>query len=52
MPDQDKPTPPKRQYPVFYEKLVPIALAVIVVIVVVLLLIIFGVALGLFPGVG
>jgi hypothetical protein len=52
MADQDKRTPPKRQYPVFYEKLVPIALAVIVVIIVALLLIIFGVALGLFPGIG
>jgi hypothetical protein len=52
MPDHDGPTPPKRQYPVFYEKVVPVALAVIVLIIVALLLIIFGVALGLFPGIG
>ena len=52
MSDQDKPTPPKRQYPVFYEKMVPIALAVVIIIIVALLLIIFGVALGLFPGIG
>lgn len=48
----DKPTPPKREYPSFYEKAVPIALAVVVLIIVVLLLIIFGVALGVWPGGG
>jgi len=44
--------PPKRQYPAFYERLVPIALIVIVVVIVILLLIILSVALGVFPGVG
>ena len=50
----DNPTGdrPKRQYPPFYERFVPIALGIIAVIVVVLLLIIFAVALGLFPGTG
>ena len=50
----DKPTRdrPKRQYPPFYERFVPIALGIIVAIVVILLLIIFGVALGLFPWAG
>ena len=43
---------PKRQYPPLYERLVPIALAIIAVIIVVLLLIILSVALGLFPGAG
>ena len=41
---------PKRQYPYFYEKVVPIALGLIVLAIVVLLFIIVGVALGLFPG--
>lgn len=50
MPDQENSTPPKRQYPAFYEKAVPIALAIVALIIVVLLIIIFGVALGLFPG--
>lgn len=52
MHDQDNNTPPKRQYPPFYEKFVPIALGVIAIIIVILLLIIFAVALGLFPGAG
>ena len=51
MNDKDNHTPPKRQYPPFYEKAVPIALGVIAITIVVLLLIIIGVALGLFPGV-
>lgn len=42
--------PPKRQYPAFYEKTVPIALAIIIVAIVILLLVILAVALGLFPG--
>ena len=50
--DKDNHTPPKRQYPPFYEKAVPIALAIIAIAIVVLLTIIFGVALGLFPGEG
>jgi hypothetical protein len=52
MPEEDKHTPPKRQYPPFYEKAVPIALVIIVFIILALLLIIFGVALDLFPGGG
>jgi len=52
MSDQDNHTPPKRQYPPLYEKLVPIALGIILALIIVLLLIIFGAALGLFPGSG
>lgn len=52
MPEKDNHTPPKRQYPPFYEKLVPIALAIIAIAIVVILVIIVGVALGLFPGAG
>ena len=51
MHDKDNHTPPKRQYPPFYEKAVPIALGIIAIAIIVLLLIIIAVALGLFPGV-
>ncbi len=51
MDNRDKQTPTKRHYPPFYEKVVPIILAIIALIVVALLLVILGVALGLFPGV-
>ena len=50
--DKENHTPAKRQYPPFYEKVVPIALGIIGLGIVVLLLIIFGVALGLLPGAG
>ena len=52
MSKKESPTPPKRQYPPFFEKFVPIALGVICLFILVLLVIIFGVALGLFPGSG
>jgi len=45
----DKKPTPRRQYPPFYEKFVPIALGVIVVIIIILLIITVAVALGLFP---
>ena len=48
----ENPTPPKRQYPPFYEKFVPIALGIIVVIILILLLVVFSVVLGIFPGAG
>jgi hypothetical protein len=51
MHDKDNQPPPKRQYPPFYEKAVPVALGIIAVVIIVLLFIIIGVALGLFPGV-
>jgi hypothetical protein len=51
MGNQDEQTPARRHYPPFYEKVVPIVLAIIALTVVVLLLVILGVALGLFPGV-
>jgi hypothetical protein len=52
VPEKDGSPPPNRQYPAFYEKLVPVALGIIVVVIILLLLIIVGVALGLFPGSG
>jgi hypothetical protein len=54
MPDREghRPAPRKRQYPAFYEKAVPVALAIIVVAIVILLAIIVGIALGLFPSLG
>lgn len=45
----DKGHPPKRQYPGFYERLVPVALGIIALAILVIILVIFGVALGLFP---
>lgn len=42
--------PPKRQYPAFWEKAVPVALGVIGIAIVILLVIILAVALGLLPG--
>jgi hypothetical protein len=48
MSNSDKRTTPKRRYPAFYEKVIPIALGIIVLAIVVLLVLILGVALGLF----
>jgi len=42
--------PSPRHYPPLYERIVPIALALIGLAIIVVLLIIFGVALGLVPG--
>ena len=47
----DKKPTPRRRYPPFYEKFVPIALGVIVVVIIILLIITVAVALGLFPAV-
>ena len=52
MDNKDHRPRPKRQYPPFYERFVPIALGSIVVVIVILLLIILSVAFGLFPGTG
>ena len=52
MRDKDNRTSPKRQYPPFYERVVPIALGIIALTIVVLLLIIFAVAMGFLPGAG
>lgn len=41
---------PKRQYPAFYEKAVPVALAVLIVVVIAMLVFTVGVALGFFAG--
>ena len=48
MSNGDKHGVPKRRYPVFYERVIPIALGIIVLAIVVLLIMILGVALGLF----
>lgn len=46
---EDRPSR-QRRYPPFWEKAVPILLAIIVVVIVVLLLIALAVVLGRFPG--
>ncbi|MEW6718715.1 MAG: hypothetical protein AB1345_14600 [Chloroflexota bacterium] len=50
MKDKDDSARPKRQYPPFYERVVPIVLGIIVIAIFVLLFLIVGVALGWFPG--
>jgi hypothetical protein len=52
MGSNDKGTRPRRQYPPFWERVVPIALAVIAVLIAILLLAIIAAALGSFPGAG
>jgi hypothetical protein len=47
---RDTKEEPRRQYPPFYEKMVPIALIVIALAIILVLLVIFAVVLGLFPG--
>jgi hypothetical protein len=48
---QDNREPPKRRYPAFWEKAMPIALVVIILAIVLLLVVVFAVATGLLPGV-
>jgi hypothetical protein len=48
MSGNDKHGAPKRQYPAFYERFIPIALGIIILAILILLIVIFGVALGLF----
>jgi hypothetical protein len=50
MPSNHERKAPRRRYPVFYERFIPIALSIIVVAILVLLIVILGVALGLFSG--
>lgn len=47
MPNQP---PPKRKYPFFYEKAVPIALVIVFVAILILLIVIFAVFFHLLPG--
>jgi len=44
--------PPKRDYPPFWEKFIPIALIIIGIIIVILILVILSVALGVLPVAG
>ncbi len=50
MSDKGPKQQPRRQYPPLYERIVPIALALIALAIIIVLIIIFGVVLGLFPG--
>ena len=52
MSSDDKRRAPKRRYPGFYERFIPIALAIIVLAIIALLIVILGVALGFFVGAG
>ena len=50
MSEKDRKQQIRRQYPPLYERLVPIALALIAFAILIVLVIIFAVALGLIPG--
>jgi hypothetical protein len=50
MSNQDEKQPSKRQYPPLYEKILPVAMALIAIAIVIVLLVAISVALGLFPG--
>ena len=41
---------PKRKFPIFYEKIVPVILVVFAIIVVGVVIFAAGIAIGLFPG--
>jgi hypothetical protein len=50
MSEEDRKQEPRRQYPPLYERVVPIALALIALAIIIVLITIFGVVLGLIPG--
>jgi len=50
--DSSKTKSSKKQYPRFYEKVIPFALMALVLATVVILLVIAAVVLGIFPGSG
>jgi tetrahydromethanopterin S-methyltransferase subunit G len=53
-PDMAEKSPsstPKREYPKFFEKSIPIAIGILVVIIIGMLIFAFGVLLGLIPGI-
>jgi len=45
-----KHTKSERHYPLFWEKVVPLAIGILVVIILIIVLLIFAIALGLFFG--
>jgi hypothetical protein len=47
MTESPKESPPQRQYPNFYEKVVPIAIGVLVLIIVIMIIFAISVALGI-----
>jgi hypothetical protein len=51
MVDKSANPPPKREYPQFFEKSIPIALGILVVIIIGMLIFAAGVILGLFNGI-
>lgn len=48
MPQSSDQIPSKRQYPAFYEKIVPVAMALIAGAIILMIIVAIGVALGLF----
>jgi hypothetical protein len=51
MVDKSPDSPPKREYPKFFEKSIPIAIGILVVLIIGMLIFAAGVILGLFIGV-
>jgi tetrahydromethanopterin S-methyltransferase subunit G len=51
MVDKSSGSTPKREYPKFFEKSIPIAIGILVVIIIGMLIFAIGVILGLFSGV-
>ena len=50
MSEEDRKQQTRRRYPPLYERIVPIALALIAFAIIIVLIVIFGVVLGLIPG--
>ena len=51
MVDKSPNSTPKREYPKFFEKSIPIAIGILVVIIIGMLIFAIGIILGLFSGV-
>jgi hypothetical protein len=51
MVDKSPSSPPKREYPAFFEKSIPIAIGILIVLIIGMLIFATGVILGLFNGI-
>jgi hypothetical protein len=52
MPDPEQNRSNPRQFPPLYERIIPIALAILIGAIIVMLLVILAVVIGVFPGPG
>lgn len=51
MVEKSSTPPPKREYPEFFEKSIPIAIGILVVLIIGMIIFALGVMLGLFSGI-